>query len=58
MSRHTTSYMRWHKEKQILRHLIDSKVWKDTDIQFSWFSQDPQNVQLRLAIDGLIHLGA
>ena len=46
MSRHTTSDMRWHKEKRIseegvLRHPVDSKAWKDMDTQFPWFSQEP-----------------
>ena len=54
--------MRWNKEKRIndegvLRHRVDSKVWKNMDTQFSWFSQDPRNVRLGVATDGFNPFG-
>ncbi|RVX01357.1 hypothetical protein CK203_031234 [Vitis vinifera] len=63
MSRHTTSDMRWHKEKRIseegvLRHPADSEAWKDMDTQFPWFSQEPRNVRLGLATDGFNPFGS
>ena len=54
--------MRWHKEKRlhedgVLRHLTDSKVWKDFDNQYPWFAQDARNVRLALATDGFNPFG-
>ena len=54
--------MRWHKEKRIndegvLRHPADYEIWKNMDTQFSWFSQDPRNVRLGVAMDGFNPFG-
>ncbi|PKU75846.1 uncharacterized protein LOC110096851 [Dendrobium catenatum] len=62
MSRKTAHEMRWHKENQIvdenlLRHPVDSKVWKDFDISFPWFAEDSRNVRLALASDGFNPFG-
>ncbi|KAI0519847.1 hypothetical protein KFK09_007308 [Dendrobium nobile] len=62
MSRKTAHEMRWHKEnhfvdENLLRHPVDSKVWKDFDISFPWFAEDSRNVRLALASDGFNPFG-
>ncbi|XP_041000851.1 uncharacterized protein LOC121246677 [Juglans microcarpa x Juglans regia] len=57
MSKKTAQAMRWHVEARgddptCMRHLADSKVWKEFDEKHGWFSQDPRNVRLGLVSDG------
>ncbi|KAL7212485.1 hypothetical protein ACSBR2_015222 [Camellia fascicularis] len=61
MSKKTTAYMRWHKNKHVddgvLRHPIDGEAWKDFDRLHPTFSVDPRNVRLGLATDGFNPFG-
>ncbi|XP_042974577.1 uncharacterized protein LOC122306207 [Carya illinoinensis] len=57
MSKKTAQDMRWHVDGHIddptcMRHLSDSKAWKDFDKKHMPFSTDPRNVRLGLASDG------
>ncbi|KAI5332726.1 hypothetical protein L3X38_022855 [Prunus dulcis] len=56
MSTHTTTDMRWHKEKwidnDVMRHPADGEAWKEFDRTFLEFTTDPRNVRLGLATDG------
>ncbi|KAJ0703729.1 putative Transposase-associated domain-containing protein [Helianthus annuus] len=58
-SRHTAKEMLWHdqyrtKEEGVLRHPADGKAWEHFDTTFPDFANDPRNVRLGLASDGLI----
>ncbi len=47
--------MIWHasdRSDDHLRHPADGKSWKDFDLDFPEFSQEPRNVRLGLATDG------
>ncbi|KAL6561779.1 hypothetical protein OROMI_017380 [Orobanche minor] len=61
MSSKTSKKMVWHKQKRIdddyMRHPADSTAWKDFDIEFPQFSNDPRNVRLALAADGFNPFG-
>ncbi|CAL8991583.1 unnamed protein product [Prunus brigantina] len=56
MSTHTSTDMRWHKEKRVdddvMRHPADGEAWKEFDRTFPDFAADPRNVRLGLATDG------
>ena len=57
MSRKTAKDMRWHKEKRVeevrnLSHPADGEAWKEFDIRYPWFANDPRNVRLALSSDG------
>ncbi|XP_040994342.1 uncharacterized protein LOC121240884 [Juglans microcarpa x Juglans regia] len=57
ISKKTAQAMRWHVEERVddpnfMRHLANSRVWKDFDNKYDWFAQDPRNVRLGLASDG------
>ncbi|CAL2229846.1 unnamed protein product [Prunus armeniaca] len=56
MSTHTTTDMRWHKEKRVdddvMRHPADGEAWKEFDRTFLDFAADPRNVRLGLGTDG------
>ncbi|XP_042961531.1 uncharacterized protein LOC122296147 [Carya illinoinensis] len=57
MSTKTARAMRWHVDARVddpscMRHLADSKAWKDFDNKHLAFSQDPHNVRLGLVSDG------
>ncbi|XP_040361753.1 uncharacterized protein LOC121049185 [Rosa chinensis] len=61
-SRHTAGDMRWHKDKRVdeegkMRHPADGSAWKDFDISYPDFAQDPRNVRLGLATDGFNPFG-
>ena len=53
--------MRWHAEERhddrILRHPIDSDIWKDFDKKHVEYSLEPCNVRLGLATDGFNPFG-
>ena len=54
--RHTTNKMRWHytdrpNEENVLRYPADGKAWKDFDINFPAFANEPRNVRSGLASD-------
>ncbi|CAL2246727.1 unnamed protein product [Prunus armeniaca] len=64
MSTHTTTDLRWHKEKwvdhDVMRHPADEKAWKEFDRMFPEFAVDPRNdpgrsidVYLRPLVDEL-----
>ncbi|RVX00750.1 hypothetical protein CK203_026403 [Vitis vinifera] len=61
MSRHTTSDMRWHKEKRVddgvLRHPADAEAWKSFDRMYPSFSSESRNVRLGLSSDGFNPFG-
>ncbi|CAL9030086.1 unnamed protein product [Prunus brigantina] len=56
MSTHTSTDMRWHKEKRVdddvMRHPADGEAWKEFNRTFPDFAADPRNVRLGLATDG------
>ncbi|CAL8991120.1 unnamed protein product, partial [Prunus brigantina] len=56
MSTHTSTDMRWHKEKRVdddvMLHPADGEAWKEFDRTFPDFAADPRNVRLGLATDG------
>lgn len=63
MSKHTTTEIRWHKEKKVqiegaLRHPSDGESWKEFEKLHEKFDDDPRNVQLGLATHGLNPFGS
>ena len=61
MSRKRAEAMRWFIEKRvndrILRHLANSHEWKEFDLKYCEFSQEPCNVSLGLATDSFNPFG-
>lgn len=57
-----TKDMRWHKNKQVsdgvLRHPVDSLVWKTFDEEHPTFALDPRNVRFGLASDDFNPFGS
>ncbi|KAM2964301.1 hypothetical protein FF2_022102 [Malus domestica] len=55
ISTHTTSDMRWHKDRwvdnDVMRHHADREAWKEFDQLYPKFSREPRNVRLGLMID-------
>ena len=53
MSSKTASHMKWHVDGcirgEMMRHPVDSLVWKNFDKLHPSFSQEPRNVRLGLA---------
>ncbi|XP_042983252.1 uncharacterized protein LOC122312657 [Carya illinoinensis] len=57
MSKNIAKSMKWHREERVddhstLRHLADSKMWRQFDKHHTWFAQDSCNVKLGLVSDG------
>ena len=61
MSSKTISHMKWHFDGcmrgEMMRHPVDSLAWKNIDKVHPSFAQEPQNVRLSLASDGLNPFG-
>ncbi|CAN6678591.1 unnamed protein product [Malus baccata var. baccata] len=61
MSMHTTTDMRWHKERRVnddvMRHHADGEAWKEFDRMYPDFAADPRNIRLGLATDGFNPFG-
>ena len=62
VSCHTATEMTWHvrgrsKDKDLMRHPVDGKKWKEFDEKYPDFVQEPTNVRLRLASDGFNPFG-
>nr|XP_028946890.1 uncharacterized protein LOC103415040 [Malus domestica] len=61
MSMHTTTDMRWHKERRVnddvMRHPADGEAWKEFDRMYPDFAADPRNIRLGLATDGFNPFG-
>ena len=61
MSSKTTSHMKWHVDGcmrgEMMRHLVESLAWKNFDKVHPSFAQEPRNVKLDLASDGLNPFG-
>lgn len=48
-SRHTAKDMTWHHrgrstEERVMQHPVDGKAWKDFDVKYLEFANEPQNV--------------
>lgn len=41
----------------VLRHSDDAEAWKNFDMQYPWFEQDPRNVRLAFTTDGFNSFG-
>jgi hypothetical protein len=52
----TASLTRWHDEERtrddVLRHPVDSPLWKDLDLKHPKFAKDSRNIRLAFATDG------
>nr|XP_025625964.1 uncharacterized protein LOC112718415 [Arachis hypogaea] len=61
MSSKTSRLMRWHSEfpnsDGKLKHPRDSKAWKEFDLLYPEFAEDPRNIRLALASDGFNPFG-
>ncbi|XP_021811122.1 uncharacterized protein LOC110754366 [Prunus avium] len=62
MSKNTAAYMRWHANKRVdeegvMRHPADSIAWKEFDLIYPEFAQEPRNIRLGLATDGFNPFG-
>ena len=61
MSSQRAKDMRWYIDKRvdngIMRHLVDSEEWKESDLQYLDFALEPHNVRLGLATYGFNPFG-
>ena len=52
----TAKYMTWHEEERPkdgnLRHPADGQSWKEFDLKYPEFAEEPRNVRLGLSSDG------
>ncbi|RYR58479.1 hypothetical protein Ahy_A05g024270 isoform H [Arachis hypogaea] len=57
LSSKTAEAMRWHdvapKEDGVMTHPRDSEAWKMFDLKNTSFAEDPRNIRLALATDGI-----
>nr|XP_025625188.1 uncharacterized protein LOC112717339 [Arachis hypogaea] len=57
LSSKTAEAMRWHdvapKEDGVIAHPRDSEAWKMFDLKNTSFAEDPRNIHLALATDGI-----
>ncbi|GKA05545.1 hypothetical protein Tco_0684665 [Tanacetum coccineum] len=61
-SSHTAKEMTWHAtgkctEPDKIQHPVDSRAWKNFETNYSNFTKEPRNVQLRLAANGFNPFG-
>ena len=56
-----TKNLKWHadgrKSDGLLRHPADSPQWKTIDSLYPYFREEPRNLRLGLASDGMNHFG-
>ena len=56
-SPHDAKQLRWHADERIrdgkIRHPADALQWKDFDEKYGWFGNEPRNLRLGLATDGM-----
>ena len=48
---------RWQKNDGFLQHPVDSPQWKTIDNLYPHFGEEPRNLRLGLALEGMNHFG-
>jgi hypothetical protein len=49
--------LRWHKEKHkvdgLIRHPADATQWRNIDLRYPKFAEDPRNIRIAMSTDGM-----